>query len=221
MIEHQGIWLPDGETHFQEWMDQNGEIIGGRGTYQIKKLRRALEFVKGFRVAIDVGAHVGLWSMRMAERFQAVHAFEPVEDFRECFRLNVPKRSDGGVVELYPFALGDDVGVVNMQREIWDSGGTHVQKTGAGPSAFLRRLDDFNIQDVDFVKIDCEGYEAEVIKGGRATLQRCRPVVIVEQKPKKLQQNYRINGQPAVDLLRDMGAFVRAELSGDFILSWD
>ena len=31
MFQHQGIWLPDGEKHFPEWMTRNGEIVNGKG----------------------------------------------------------------------------------------------------------------------------------------------------------------------------------------------
>ena len=76
MFQHQGIWLPDGEKHFPEWMSKNGELIDGRGTYQIRKLREAMKWVRHWRLAVDVGAHVGLWSMQLAARFGHVQAFE-------------------------------------------------------------------------------------------------------------------------------------------------
>ena len=219
MIEHQGVWLPDGETHFQQWMSQFGEIVDGRGTYQIRKLRTALGYVKQWRTAIDVGAHVGLWSMQLAKKFALTIGFEPVRDFELCYARNLADAPNDVVV--YSYALGRTPGIVNMQREVWDSGGTHVQKHGAGPPAEQRILDSFGFENVDFLKIDVEGYEGEVIAGAIETIRRWKPCICVEQKPRKLAQNYKLDGHPAVDTLLAEGAKLRAEMSGDYILSWD
>jgi hypothetical protein len=72
---------------------------------------------------------------------------------------------------------------------------------------------------VDFIKIDCEGYEHHVIEGARETILRCKPCIIVEQKPHKLGPNFGIKGTPAVDLLKSWGYKVVREIGGDFILT--
>lgn len=224
MFEFQGIWLPDGEKHFPGWMDKNGEIVDGKGTYQIKKLRAAMEHVKNFRVAVDVGSHIGTWSMQLIKRFHTVYAFEPVEEYRKCWAENMPTLFvgvGGPVAIVYPYALGAHSGRVAMKIPPLDggidTGGTHV---GGAGDIEMRTLDSFSFQDVDFLKIDCEGYEHHVIEGARETLLRCKPCVIVEQKQRKLSENFGLIGTPAVDLLKSLGAEVRAVLSGDYIMSW-
>lgn len=222
MFEHQGIWLPDGEKHFPEWMSRHGELVDGKGTYQIRKWRACLPWIKEWRVAVDVGGHVGLWAMHMAKRFSCVHAFEPMAPFRDCFARNVTAAN----VVLYGMPLAEAYQPVSMAYDPADSGGTHVDLRGRAAAMSGRPLqawplDHFDLADVDFIKIDCEGFEERVLRGARQTLERCRPCVIVEQKQHKLQANYMIKGTPAVDLLVAMGAKVRAEISGDYILSWE
>jgi FkbM family methyltransferase len=211
MFQFQGIWFPDGEKHFPEWMEKNGELVDGKGTYQIKKFRAAMEHVRNFRKAVDVGAHVGLWSMQLQKTFQSVHAFEPVSAFRDCFGLNV-----SGVV-LYGCALGAEAGEVRMSIDPADTGGTHIGEEG--PIVRVLALDAFNFSEVDFLKIDCEGYEHHVIDGARETLRRCKPCVIVEQKPHKLGPNFGIKGTPAVDRLKHLGYKVVREIGGDYIMT--
>lgn len=225
MFEHQGIWFPDGEAHFPDWMTKNGEIVEGKGTYQIKKLRAALTHCKEFRKAVDVGGHVGLWSMQLAKCFELVAAFEPVPQYQECFLRNTENIKCTGTnypVGLFECALGAQFRWVSMVVPELnggiDSGGTHVgDKSGDVP---MRTLDSYNWDEVDFIKIDCEGYELEVLKGARETLARCKPCVIVEQKPHKLGPNFGIKGTPAVDYLLMMGAELKREMSGDYILAW-
>ena len=220
MFQFQGMWLPEGEAHFQHWMEKNGEIVDGRGTYQIAKWRACLPWIKNWRVAIDCGCHIGFWSFQMLPKFRWLHAFEPVEQYRDCWLTNCGTVFDNW--DLYVYALGSKAGRISMVIPPLgggiDSGGTHV---GEGSDVEMRTLDSFGFENVDFVKIDCEGYEHRVIEGARETLLRCKPCVIVEQKPQKLGENFGIKGTPAVDLLREMGAIERACLSGDHILSWD
>lgn len=214
MKEWRGLWLPDGETHLIEWMAQVNQVIDGKPTYQYHKLEKALQFVKQFRAAVDIGAHCGLWSMHLAKRFQFVHAFEPVDEHRLCFAKNVPAR-DG--VFLYAMALGERDASVSIHTAPTSSGDSWVKGEGDIP---LRRLDDFDLPNIDFMKLDCEGYELFALRGAEETLKRCQPCVIVEQKPGKAQ-NFGIGETDAVTYLRDLGAKLRGSISGDYILSWD
>ena len=218
MFKHQNIWLPDGEKHFPEWMTKNGEVVNGRGTYQIKKFREAMKWCKRFRAAVDVGAHVGLWSMHMASQFAEVYAFEPVVQFRECWRANMTGVKN---TTLHHVALGAVRAEVKMAIDSADSGGTHVANNGLDTDTPLVPLDSYEFGEVDFIKIDCEGYELDVLEGAVKTIDRWKPCIIVEQKPHKLAVNYGIKGAPAVDYLLGMGAKLRKEMGGDFIMSWD
>lgn len=223
MFQHQGIWLPDGEKHFPEWMDANGEILDGRGTYQIKKWRACLPYIKNWRVAVDVGAHVGLWLMQMTKQFEIVHCFEPVKELRACLRENM---SGDKNFSIHPVALGAKKGSVFMSYDPKDSGNTHIGRAAAEidddpESVPIETLDSFQLENVDFVKIDCEGYEDFVIEGAHETLSRWKPCVIVEQKQHKLMANFGIKGTPAVILLTKLGAKIRKVISDDYIMTWD
>lgn len=212
-----GIWLPDHETHMVEWMNnsRNRHYVDGNLTYQWKKQVAAMNWVRSFGVAVDVGAHVGLWSMHLVKRFREVHSFEPVLEHRECFQMNVPEKEV--ISFLYPVALGEVEGTCKIDIPYGSSGGSHINGSGDIP---IHRLDDYDLQDVDFIKIDCEGYELAVLQGAVETLKRCKPCVIVEQKQHIMATNFGTKGTPAVDFLIDLGAKQRQVLSGDHILTW-
>lgn len=205
-----GIWLPAHDTHLGKWMTDRNEVVDGRLTYQYHKLVEAMLHVKQFRRAIDVGAHCGLWSMHLVRRFEEVNAFEPIELHRYCFGLNV----DADNVMLHPCALGKDVGSVAMHTTAGSSGDSWVQGDGDIP---LLPLDQFEYQDVDFIKLDCEGYELFALQGGEETIQRCLPTIIVEQKPGKAQQ-FGLKQTEAVSYLQSLGYHLIREMGGDYIM---
>lgn len=195
------------------WMQKRNQVVDGKLTYQYHKLEAALGYVKQFRTAVDVGGHCGLWSMHLAKRFTEVHAFEPVELHRACFERNVA----GDNVFLHACALGDRSGRVNIHTSHTSSGDSWVDGEGDIP---MDMLDLFDVGPIDFIKLDCEGFELFALRGGVRQLEQWHPTVCVEQKPGRAQK-YDLPQTAAVDFLIGLGAKLRREIGGDYILSWD
>jgi FkbM family methyltransferase len=207
-----GWWFPDHEVHLPEWMShpKNQLQMNGRQAYQGRKQQAVLAHCKSFRTAIDVGGHVGLWSFNLAARFEHVDAFEPVSEHRECFRANVQAKN----VTLWSSALGDEGRLVSMSTEKGSSGNTCV----SGPGDIeMTTLDMRCIEHVDLIKIDCEGFEEKVVRGGRLTIEQWRPVIIVEQK-RDMAARFGLPLRGAVDFVVGLGYRVAEEISGDFIM---
>jgi FkbM family methyltransferase len=211
-------WFPDNEKNLPSWLkkakkNKLAAILNGREAYQGKKQVAAMAACKQFRNAIDVGGHVGLWSFNLSHKFKHVDAFEPVQAHRDCFSKNVLATRPN--VTLHACALGSCEGSVSMFTEKSSSGDTRVAGEGDIP---MKTLDSFNLTDVDLIKIDCEGYELFVIKGGIETIRRCKPTVIVEQKPGH-GKVYGLSDTAAIPFLKGMGYTLRKEIAGDFILT--
>jgi len=211
---HQGVYLPDGEVHMIDWMTKEGEIVDGKGTYQIKKLRAAMSHVKQFRTAVDIGGHCGTWSMQLAKRFKTLHAFEPVAAHRECWQQNVGENEDR---HLHACAIGAEEGFIRIESNPISSGDSRVAGDGDIP---MHTLDSFQLQDVDFIKIDTEGYELYTIKGAEETIKRCRPVMVVEQKGHGMKY-FGFRKEEGVELLQSWGMVpLQKHMSGDWIMGW-
>jgi FkbM family methyltransferase len=211
-IAHGWYW-PDHEKHLIQWLEQNPPLVmNGRKTYQGKKQVAAYKTCRSFHTAIDVGAHVGLWSYNMTNLFKHVHAFEPVAEHRECFARNV--LMDPEVVTLHDCALGAADDFVDVQPAEGSSGDSRV----SGPGAIaMKTLDSFGFRDVDFIKVDCEGYEENVLRGGEATIRQWKPVIIVEQK-RDMATRFGLQPMGAVDFLNSLGYVVAQDIGGDFLM---
>lgn len=207
MFKFQDWWLPDGEVHMVEYLRV-------QPAYQGQHRAAALAHVRRFEVAVDVGAHVGLWSRDLAARFGTVHAFEPVPAHGDCFARNVTAPN----VRLHRVALGAEAGFAESEVATeGNTGTTALYATSEGLP--VRTLDSFGFDAVDFVKIDVEGTELAVCQGGAGTLLRCRPVVIVEQK-KSSEDYFGIPQFAARDFLCSLGAKVLERVKDDWILGW-
>lgn len=219
-MKHVDSWyFPDGEKHLPEWManPKARMIINGRPAYQGKKQLAAIAEcgLRGrTRTAIDVGGHIGLWSFNLAHAFGRVHAFEPVAAHRACFEKNLDVPALVEKVLLHPVALGMQEGSVSIKTAPTSSGDSWVSGDGDIP---MHTLDSFDLQDIDLIKIDCEGYEENVLRGAMQTISTWRPVIMVEQKRDMASERFGLGKLGAVQLLLDMGYRVAAELSGDYV----
>ena len=161
MFEHLGWWFPEGETHLTRMLDKSVNK-GGPNRYQFQVRDRSMGYVTNKRLALDIGANVGLWSRDLVKNFTTVMAWEPVPMFRECLIRNVPADN----LQIRTEALGDQNTKVTMNVAVDNMGHTHVgpDRMGQGETE-LRTLDSYELTDVDYIKIDCEGFEYRVLKG--------------------------------------------------------
>lgn len=214
-----GGWtFPAGEAHLPAWMKKVNDKRDGRLLYQGSKYRAAMKFVTQRRTAIDIGGHVGLWSWQFAKDFARVVAFEPMPEHQECFKVNTAGQNN---IILHPVALGEAPGRVHIAtRTPGSSGDTTVSPEGKGVEVPLHTLDEFELNEVDFLKVDCEGFELFVMRGGIETLKRNKPVIIIEQKPETgMAKTFGIGVKDGVEFLKSLGYVERAVLSGDHIMT--
>lgn len=214
MYESHGWWFPDTETHFPQMLAKSISK-GGPNEYQHQVRNRSFAHVKQNRVALDIGANVGLWSRDLVKRFDCVIAFEPVPMFRECLLRNVIADN----LQVRPIALGDSEAMISMIITEGNTGHTHVDPNSIGGDTQLTRLDTLQLPVVNYIKIDCEGFEYRVLQGAEQTIRRCRPVVVIEQKPHDMYvKDY---GQfAAIELLKSWGMVRLDQVKDDWIMGW-
>jgi FkbM family methyltransferase len=204
-----GIWLPDTDDHFKAHLPHGPEFAGGP-TYQFDKLQAAFPLIANFRTAIDVGAHCGIWARVLCRMFGNVEAFEPVSDSADCLEKNAPSAI------VHRVALGNKTTTAFVDNSTGNSGNAHIAQ--AGSPVEVHRLDEYELKRVDFVKIDCEGYEQFVIEGGAETFKRNKPVVIVEQHA-PWSARYGVEPLGAVKALEALGYRIKQQIGCDYIMA--
>jgi len=225
-----GVWLPKDEQHLTEWMVKSKGRFEKDGvlTYQWAKQSFAqdamIKYIPdyGTRSFIDVGAHVGLWSMWWSCLMAGTIAFEPIPEMRELYRANMQGR---GRYLLLSEALGHQPGCLELSFNKENTGNTHAtrQKNKGLPiiQVAMTTLDLKmsvmpNSPAPGVIKIDCEGFEELVVRGAEATIREHRPLLIVEQK--KGSDYYGMSPLGAVEVLTKWGFKVVKTMSGDHIM---
>ena len=134
----------------------------------------ALRYVKKWNTYIDIGSQFGFWTRPLLKKFKTVHCFEPNALFRECFLKNIPLDN----VTLHPYGLSNNEHTAYQRKE----GQVLSMKEG---SVQCRTLDSFKLDNVDFIKIDVDGFEDKVLVGAKQTITKFNPVINIEMKRMK------------------------------------
>ena len=140
-------------------------------------------FATNSRVFFDIGANWGLLSLYAAAlpRFHGpIHAFEPVPMTSGDLEGIVGELGLAERITCHAVGLSDRTGPGRMTLPLaGDTGWAKVSEAG-DLDVRLARLDDMDLPDPDFIKLDVEGHEYQALVGGRARLRRSRPHVILE-----------------------------------------
>ena len=94
-----------------------------------------------------------------------------------------------------------------------NTGASHVDETTMGTGSIeIKRLDDLDLPQFDLLKIDCERYDLEVLKGSIETILEYKPIIVVEQHPD--------TDLCAGNFLKENGAVQLDNVRKDYIFGW-
>ncbi len=187
-------------------------MIGtGRGREKYPELFFLRKIIKPGSTCLDIGANLGYYSTflsRLAGPTGQVLAVEPVPLFGKIWTDNV-RASGVANLTLLPFALGGENTTIEMGTPLRD-GLVHHGMTKIASSAQEKyaqtyqvemRIPDELFQDLeqlDFIKCDVEGYEHQVFAHLQETIKRHKPLIQTEL-------NGQENRQKVVAILTNLG----------------
>jgi FkbM family methyltransferase len=145
-------------------------------------------------VIIDIGSNVGNHVLYFGKILGAknIYAFEPRDDLFNVLKKNVELNELTSKVEIYNFALGSKTcrASIDYDGNLSNNlGGTSIKEDENGKFK-IEKLDDVEINEkkIDFIKIDVEGFEVEVLKGASLTIQKYKPTIWIESFGDKYTQ---------------------------------
>lgn len=189
-----------------------------------------LKYIEQGDTVIDIGANEGLWTNALAKKVKengCVWAFEPVESTFKLLKKNTRKYSN---INLLKLGVSDKTG---SETIVYDPVATappgasivttakHISNTQnlIKSKIQLDTLDNVllnKIEKVKFIKVDVEGHELNVIKGGIKTISKHKPILFMEI----LRENW-INNAPdqseVAKLLNSIGYKI-SQMQGDSVV---
>lgn len=146
------------------------------------------DHLKDKSVFFDIGANIGLFGVyfKLKNPDLIVHAFEPEPLNFQCL-VNTINSFSFTDFHLSSLGLSDQSGTNQLYVDKINMGGASVSLADTSRTAIsieLTSLDEYvtinNIDRIDVIKIDVEGLEEKIIKGGIESIRRFKPLIIFE-----------------------------------------
>ncbi len=213
------IVIKEIEAGVRLFVDLSDHVIGlniVRGRYEIDEAAFARRTLTSGDTAIDVGAHIGFFTMQMAAAVGEaghVYAFEPFDANADLLERSIAENRLGDLVTFQRAAVGAAAGdaTLTFAAETLNSGGAYLLRDGARPLAGngtkrvpVVALDTLTLRrPVRLIKMDVEGAEPQVVRGAERLVREDRPVILSELHPTQLE---RASGATADAFLGQMKA---------------
>lgn len=155
------------------------------GYWENNLIKYAEQYLHENSIILDIGANIGTWSIPLAIKNRKIYSFEPYNSsfYALCGNIFINKKE----TSIYPYhtALTNDATkhTSMILPESVNKGGCKLITTNSASLEQrynLSTLDTFQFEKVDFIKLDVEGHELNVLKGGVDTILRCKPVIFFE-----------------------------------------
>ena len=164
--------------------DTISNSLADYGYWENKLIQYTEKYLTDNSVILDIGANIGTWSIPLAIKNRKIYSFEPFDSsfYALCGNIFINKKENN----IYPrqCALTDNVNknTTLMLPELVNIGGCKLIETDLNTENkySLATIDSFSFDTVDLIKLDVEGHELNVLKGGVNTIARCKPVIMFE-----------------------------------------
>ena len=168
-------------------------ILVNYGIYEQEESPFLLAAGKDAEVIFDIGANAGYYALHWASRIASngcIHAFEPVPSTYARLQRNVHLNGLERSVHTRNFGLGDEAKTVSIFLPEFSGSSAasiknlHPEEKSIEVAVRIETLDEYftgaGLSRLDLIKIDVEGAELLVLKGGRKTLARQKPILFME-----------------------------------------
>jgi FkbM family methyltransferase len=177
---------------------------------EISSVEHIIRSCSSLRSIIHAGANIGAYSLKFSAAFENVYAFEPDRTNFKCLSLNTIEVDN---IWTICSALGSKSGNVSLMNHDSNNCGTHFV-AGSG-HALMISIDDLNLQDVDCIHLDVEGYELFALQGAMRTIQISNPLIVVEWLDHG--QKYGHNQQDILSFLSQCGYHQMKKVGSDMM----
>ena len=174
------------------------------GVYESTESHLMLNELRDDSVFLDIGAHIGYYSLLASTRIKSgeIYAFEPFPESYEKLVDNIHLNGITNITAHKAAAFNVDTEMKLFTNEL-NYGDNSLYENGKGNGSIVSclRLDNlFHDKRVDFIKIDTQGAECEVLEGLRDTIKGNKIKMIIEFYPHGLKQM----GHEAIELLEKL-----------------
>jgi FkbM family methyltransferase len=183
-ITKEGFAILENDTHIGKWVEESGRI-----DHDQNMLPLVLRYINYGDVVIDVGANIGSHTVAYANKVGDEGLVIAYEANREAYACLV-HNTKGLNVQPLMAAIGNTIGLADVISLNDNVGMAFVKPSDNGDVVLLTLDIELRyLQSVDFIKIDVEGFEVEVLEGAKTIIEKHKPKMLIEINEACLNRN--------------------------------
>lgn len=175
----------DGYSYMCYNNDTISNYLATYGYWETNLIKYAEKYLNDYSVILDIGANIGTWSIPLAIKNRKIYSFEPYDSSFYALCGNIFINNKEKLIYPYHMALIDDSNkkTTMLLPELINIGGCKLIETiecDAKQRYKLETVDSLNFEKIDFIKLDVEGQELNVLKGAVHTILKYKPIIFFE-----------------------------------------
>jgi len=170
-ITKDGFAIVERDTHLGKWVEETSRL-----DFDQSALNSYKKYFKEGGILLNIGANIGCYACAFVDVASEVICFEPNSEAYECLEYNLSKFNN---VKMFKQALSDKKYGYDVVSEN-DNVGMAFIKESDNNEFLTTTIDDLNLSSLDFILIDVEGLELKVLEGGRNTILKYEPIMVIE-----------------------------------------
>lgn len=175
--------------------------ISINGYFEKEQLQIVDKIIKKKNTFIDIGANIGNHSLFFRNKFKKIYSFEPHPKIYNMLKFNT---EDYKNIEIFPFGISNIIQELDFTlKKSNNISGTNFKEINHnnGKKVYFKKFDDLlNLNSIDFVKIDVEGNEFDVLQSMRKNLINNNALISLEFNP----ENFSLDND-IIKFLKDVG----------------
>lgn len=210
------FFLPDLDSDIIIKTIKNGKVYEKPVVDSFKK------YVKPDSIAIDLGANVGQMTVALSKLCKTVYSVEADPYFTSILHKNLAINSAWNC-QVLSVAAWDKTGELLPYPEPDLNKFKSLGSFGIVPTSNSKRfihslaLDDLNLENVSFIKIDVQGSDLKAMQGLTKTIKRCKPAIIFEYEP-TFDDYFSINISDYEDFVKSIGYVLKASYENNNLI---
>jgi FkbM family methyltransferase len=215
------MWVVTGDGVAMVWDPEDTRtapnMLINHGDFEPGESRLLLSAGEGAKVIFDVGANAGYYSLHWCSRIHPegrIHAFEPVPQTFSRLVRNVARNGLEKQIRISNIGLGNEITTTSFFLPKFSGSvaasakNLHPEEENIEVVVHIDTLDRYfgmqGLNRLDLMKVDVEGAELFVVKGGLDTLNRHKPLVFMELL-RKWSKPFGYHPNDVIGLFADMG----------------
>ena len=146
------------------------------------------QYINEDSIVIEGGCHIGLHSVKLSKLSKKLYCYEPLKSSYDLLLSNLELNNCENV-EVFNNALSDKQSKVKFNwigngnpgaSGLHDNPMGNINSTPTDIQVKTLTIDSLNLSELDFIKLDVEGYELKALKGGIETIKKFKPIITLE-----------------------------------------